>query len=184
MAYVFILIVQSIWFSLPIYAANMAPVIVKKIPFLAVPIDMGKTWRGKPIFGSHKTVRGFVFGILSAVIVIYIQKVLFLKGGVWESMSIVDYEMFPFIFLGFLFGLGALVGDAIESFFKRRIDINSGEPWLIFDQVDYIIGALLFISVLYIPPIPHIIVILAIGVVASFVTSYIGYYMGLKDSKI
>ena len=100
MTYIFILIAQSIWFSLPMYAANMMPVFVKRVPFLDIPVDMGKTWRGKPIFGNHKTVRGFVFGTLSAIIVVYIQRILFLQGGIWENLSIIDYKMFSFVEIG------------------------------------------------------------------------------------
>ncbi len=184
MTYILILIIQCVWFSIPMYVANSVPVVVKRIPFLNIPIDMGKIWRGKPIFGSHKTVRGFVSGTLSAIIVVYIQKILFLQGGIWESLSIVDYEMFPFALFGFLIGFGALAGDAIESFFKRRVGIDSGEPWIVFDQIDYVIGALLFVSILYIPSIFHVITILIVGIIGSFIASYVGYYMCLKDSKV
>ena len=39
---------------------------------------------------------------------------------------------------------GALMGDIIESFFKRRIGKKRGEDWIPFDQLDFILGVLFF----------------------------------------
>jgi len=36
------------------------------------------------------------------------------------------------------------MGDIIESFFKRRIGKKRGESWVPFDQLDFILGVLLF----------------------------------------
>jgi CDP-2,3-bis-(O-geranylgeranyl)-sn-glycerol synthase len=53
-----------IWFVALLGVANMAPVFFKKIPILGAPIDNGKTWRGKRIFGDNKTWRGIIAAIL------------------------------------------------------------------------------------------------------------------------
>ena len=55
-----------------------------------------------------------------------------------------NFEGFP-LMIPIIFSLcfGALIGDIIESFFKRRIGKNRGEDWIIFDQLDFIIGALI-----------------------------------------
>jgi len=37
---------------------------------------------------------------------------------------------------------GALLGDIVESFFKRRKGIERGKDWIPFDQLDFIIGVL------------------------------------------
>jgi CDP-2,3-bis-(O-geranylgeranyl)-sn-glycerol synthase len=39
---------------------------------------------------------------------------------------------------------GALLGDIIESFFKRRVGRKRGEDWIPFDQIDFILGVLFF----------------------------------------
>ena len=39
---------------------------------------------------------------------------------------------------------GALIGDIIESFFKRRVGIERGKNWIPFDQLDFILGVLFF----------------------------------------
>jgi CDP-2,3-bis-(O-geranylgeranyl)-sn-glycerol synthase len=41
-------------------------------------------------------------------------------------------------------GVGALAGDATESFFKRRRGIERGRPWPGFDQLDFLVGAWVF----------------------------------------
>ena len=39
---------------------------------------------------------------------------------------------------------GALLGDVIESFFKRRVGKDRGQDWIPFDQLDFLVGALIF----------------------------------------
>ena len=39
---------------------------------------------------------------------------------------------------------GALGGDIIESFFKRRTGKDRGEDWIPLDQLDFILGVLFF----------------------------------------
>ena len=58
----------ALWFFLPAGLANGAPVIANKVPLInkwITPLDFGKTWGGKRIFGSNKTWRGLVVGGLT-----------------------------------------------------------------------------------------------------------------------
>ncbi|MBU1992650.1 MAG: CDP-archaeol synthase [Patescibacteria group bacterium] len=110
-------IIDSIWFFLPAAVANMTPVLVKWVPFLNYPIS-------RKYLGDHKTYRGFFFGILIAMFIAWTQ-----HGD---------------IYLGFLLGFGALSGDSVKSFFKRRMNIRPGKSWYVFDQIDWILGASLF----------------------------------------
>ncbi len=118
-----ILIATTFVFFLPAGIANMMPVLVAKVPFLNVAMDFGHSFRGKRIFGDHKTWRGFVFGIFGAGI-----------SGVILAFGFKT---------GTILGAGALLGDAIKSFFKRQIGIAPGKSWVPFDQVDWILGALI-----------------------------------------
>lgn len=61
-----------LYLAFPAFAANMAPVIAAKLKILqniANPIDSGRRLRGKEIFGSHKTWRGFVVGVAVAILI-------------------------------------------------------------------------------------------------------------------
>ena len=65
LSYVF----YAIWIFLPAGAANAAPVWANKIRWLKdwqAPLDFGKTFRGKRLFGQNKTWRGLFFGCLAA----------------------------------------------------------------------------------------------------------------------
>ena len=132
----FIIIVQALFFFLPAYAANMAPVIFSKVKILQplkIPINT-------KLFGAHKTYYGFCVGIGLAVFVGLLEA---LYGKYFSVLS--DHDSFGakwWIYLSFLMGFGALFGDLIKSFFKRRLGISSGALFVPFDQIDFIIGTL------------------------------------------
>ena len=111
----FIFVLKCVYFMLPAYFANMAPVFFRKIKFLDIPIDVNKKFLGKPIFGKNKTYRGLFFGILLGFLVFLLQKSL---SEQLNAISLIDYSSVPLI-LGILLSAGAIVGDLIKSFIKR-----------------------------------------------------------------
>ena len=137
-------IFQVFWLLLPAGLANMAPPLFRHVNFLNYQIDFGLKIRGRPILGSHKTFRGFFFGILAAIIGVYIQRLLY---PYTINFSMIDYSSVNVILIGFLLGFGALFGDSVKSFFKRQLNVAPGKHLHIFDRVDWIIGALLFINI-------------------------------------
>jgi CDP-2,3-bis-(O-geranylgeranyl)-sn-glycerol synthase len=44
---------------------------------------------------------------------------------------------------GALVGAAALVGDAVKSYYKRRLGKEGGAPWVPFDQLDFVVFGLL-----------------------------------------
>jgi len=129
------------WFLLPAGVANMAPVLFARVPFLDYPLDFGVKFKGKRVLGANKTIRGVVMGVLGSTVVVWLQK---LSYGFVNGFSLIDYSTVNVLLLGFLLGFGALMGDAVKSFFKRRIGIKPGKSWMPFDQIDWIIGGLVF----------------------------------------
>ena len=69
-------IIQALYLFLPAYCANMAPVFANR---LRLPL-------GQPIstkyFGEHKTWRGFIVGVLAALVILYIQKLLLIQNNI------------------------------------------------------------------------------------------------------
>lgn len=119
------LIVKAIIFILPAYCANATPVIAGG----GLPMDLGRKFiDGKPIFGKNKTSRGFFVGLIVGTCV-----------GLGES-TIFKY---PLTF-GLLLSLGALFGDLAGAFLKRRLGIAPGNLLPIVDQIDFVVGALIF----------------------------------------
>src|SRR3990172_5827209 len=105
------IIISAFWFFLPAGLANSSAEVISKLPFFRkfnYPMDFYKTYRGKRVFGSHKTVRGLVAGTLFAILMITIQKILYLNNPEINNISLIDYSQIDHVLLGFLLGFGAL----------------------------------------------------------------------------
>jgi CDP-2,3-bis-(O-geranylgeranyl)-sn-glycerol synthase len=180
-------ILFSFWFMLPVAFSNVTPILVARIPGLArfdAPLDDGRTWHGQAIFGPHKTWRGLFGGMVLAGVVFSLQQLAAAHWG-W-AMTVsgeVRYDHLPLI-LGPLLGFGALGGDAIESFFKRQRGVPSGESWIPFDQLDYIIGGVV-VSLLFVRfSLAQYLWIFVIWFLIHLGASYAGWRLGLKERPI
>lgn len=176
------LILSTIYFLLPAYAANMAPVFAARLNFfprLAQPLDGGKQWFGDYLIGSGKTWRGLVVGVLMGTIVGGLQGVVYDLGWI-RSLSPVELTSLSGLLLGFLAGLGSLLGDSLESFIKRRVGIRSGNSWPVFDQVDFIIGA--FVLMILIVPWswPRFATGIIITLILTPLSNWAGYHLKIK----
>lgn len=175
-----IFLLKCFYFMLPAYFANMAPVMVKKINLLAVPIDFNKTINKKPILGKNKTFRGLIFGIVFAIIISYFQFLLY-KADFFRNVSFFDYQ--NWLLLGFLMGLGALTGDLIKSFFKRRVGIPPGKMFIPFDQADFVIGAFIFIMPIFDLPLNIFAASLALSFVLDIIVNHLAFYLKIRGEK-
>lgn len=176
------IILKSLYLILPGIFANMAPVLFKRLNFLNYPVDFNKTLNEKPIFGNHKTYRGFFFGIILSILIVLIQRKLH-AYEFFKNISLIDYYGVNILLLGFLIGFGVLFGDLVKSFFKRRLNIKPGKRWFPFDQLDSLIGGLVFVSLVYIPPFSVILILIILTLILSLGTNYLGYKLGLKETR-
>ena len=177
------LIVQTLYFLLPAYIANMVPVFAGRLqvlPSLAKPIDGGfKLW-GDFIFGTNKTWRGFFLGTAAAMFVCYGQFIVW-QSNIGHSITIIDFSIVDPLVFGFFGGIGALAGDLLKSFVKRRVGIKSGMPWPVFDQLDFIIGYLA-ISLFFIPwNMPVFVTALVMTLILHPLTNVLGYALKIKN---
>jgi CDP-2,3-bis-(O-geranylgeranyl)-sn-glycerol synthase len=119
------LIINALKFIFPAYCANATPVLAGG----GTRMDFDRNFfDGKRVFGNNKTFRGFFFGLAIGMLV--------------GAMEVVAFH-FPVLFL-FLIPLGALLGDLASAFLKRRLGIAPGGLLPVADQVDFVIGAILF----------------------------------------
>jgi CDP-2,3-bis-(O-geranylgeranyl)-sn-glycerol synthase len=181
-------ILFALWFFLPAGMANMIPIPIAKMPGLRKldsPLDFGAAFRGKRIFGSHKTWRGLIAGIIVATLTLWLQQYAVESYG-WfaERAGAIDYLSLPTVWLGLVFAIGALGGDAIKSFFKRRRNKAPGQAWLPYDLVDHIVGA----AVLTMPFVlfdwwvyP---VVFVIWLLINLFVSYSGYLIQIKERPL
>jgi CDP-2,3-bis-(O-geranylgeranyl)-sn-glycerol synthase len=148
-----ITIFACLWYLLPAAIGNHSascgnrlwlPRVFKSgLEKLAIPVDLDRTWRGQEIFGKNKTWRGVVVGAVAGVLVASIQAALFFGIGFFKQNTIVDFGQVNCVMFGFLMGSGALAGDLVKSFIKRRLNKASGRPWFPWDQLDWIFGAII-----------------------------------------
>lgn len=177
------LILQSLYFFLPAYFANMAPIFTSKyFPNANYPMDFGFKIRGKRIFGAHKTFMGLFSASFVGVIISLLQYILYVESAVMKEFSLVHVGLIGAILLGFLLGFGALIGDAVKSFFKRRFNIKPGKPWIPFDQIDAAVGGLVF-AWTYVPNIMVALIILILTPFGMITVTKIGYLLKLRKEK-
>lgn len=150
------------------------PVFVRKVPFLAKPIS-------EKYFGKNKTWRGLFFATLVGGIIFIIQKILYSIG--FTQLAIIDYSDFSPL-LGFALGFGAIMGDLIKSYYKRQAEIAPGQPWYVFDQIDFVIGAIVGSFLIYVPNIEVIVVLLVASPLLHLGANYIGFLLGMRERKI
>lgn len=178
----------ALWFFLPAGLANATPIFVAKMPWFAkytAPMDFGKTFRGQRIFGSHKTWRGLISGIIAATLVLWLQQVMVHHFGWAQRLTNqVDYSDLPVLIVGPLFAIGALGGDAIESFFKRQRKMPPGKGWFPFDQIDYIIGGALITAPFVALSLLQYVWLVLLWLIVHVISTVVGYLLHLKDSPI
>ncbi len=123
-----LIIVEALKFIFPAYCANGTPVLAGG----GTKMDFGRNFvDGKRIFGNNKTFRGFFFGWGVGIGV-----------GLIEGM-VFGFNNFPVLF-ALLIPLGALLGDLTGAFIKRRLSIAPGGLLPIVDQIDFVVGAVVF----------------------------------------
>ena len=80
-------------------------------------------------------------------------------------------------------GFGALTGDVIKSFFKRRAGIAPGKKFIPFDQTDFVIGALLFITPIFDLTLKIFAVALILSFVLDILVNHIAFYLKIRNEK-
>lgn len=161
-------LIQLIYLMLPVYCANMAPPFVKYWPGWNRPIDARR-------LGSHKTVVGFISGIIAACAVVYIQSRIQWPG------NLVSYN--NWLSLGLATGFGAMLGDTAKSFFKRRIGIAPGNAWLPWDQLDFILGGLLALAFWVRLSMLDLLAVLAFSFIADIIVNHLSFYIGIRETR-
>lgn len=175
-------ILVALWFILPAYVANAFAVVFSGGP----PIDFGKIFiDGKRIFGDGKTIRGFIGGVSMGIIVGTIQ--LFASSYILKQISLYYVMDLQEIFLVqvsvprvCLLSFGALIGDLIGSFIKRRFGLKRGAPAPILDQLDFLLGALFFANVIKPLQLKYFIILIIITPAIHLYANSIGYVLKLK----
>ncbi len=177
------LIELALWLGLPAWIANSTPVVFGG----GRPIDGGRVFRdGRRVLGSGKTIRGFVAGVFFGTLAGLVQSTLapYLKPILDQYVTVtIEMERILFMTVPFAFALsfGALLGDSVGSFFKRRVNIRSGGPAPILDQLGFILVALICGSLILQPSYPYVVLLLVLTLAIHWFSNAVGYVLGFKE---
>lgn len=181
-------ILFAIWFFLPAGGANASSLFIHKIPglkLLSHPLDFNKKRKGRIIFGKNKTWGGLILALAIAVTISFIEHLVYAHSLWARSISgPINYNSINYWALGALLGFGAILGDTIESFFKRRLAIKPGSLWFPYDQIDFIVGGCILSLFIVQLNIANYLLVLIVWFLVNIISSYIGYQIGIKDRPI
>jgi CDP-2,3-bis-(O-geranylgeranyl)-sn-glycerol synthase len=173
------LVVGALWAMLPAYVPNNAAVVFGGGP----PIDGGRTWGGERVLGDGKTWRGTLAGTLAGTAVALLLNPLAPTVGGLVGFALPTFPLRVGVTLAF----GAMVGDIVASFLKRRTGRERGAAFPGVDQLDFVVGAL-GLTALGAPawfaetfPLPALVVVVVATPLLHVATNAIAYLLGLKD---
>jgi CDP-2,3-bis-(O-geranylgeranyl)-sn-glycerol synthase len=170
-------LIWALWIMLPAYVPNPVAALLGG----GTPIDFKKNYSdGNRIFGDGKTWRGLIIGILAGIIT---GLILIWLVGRFPAASLPLHTLLSVTLLAF----GALLGDLVKSFFKRRFGKERGTKWPIADQYDLVAGAFLLLLVgdpawlFATVTLPVFLIILILTPVLHRATNIIGYVFKVKE---
>lgn len=162
----------------------MAPVLARRwrwLDKLNRPIDGGATWRGRRVLGDHKTWRGLAAGWLLATALVLAQFWLYDVSPELQRFYRWDISGLNPLLWSTALTLGALGGDALKSFFKRQVGIAPGRSWVPFDQLDFVIGTLVAVSLLIDMPVRFYVIAVLLGLFLHPLVNFLSWTLRLQD---
>ena len=146
-------LIRVVWVLTPIYVANAFATLPRG---RGPPMDFGRNWfDGRRILGPSKTWSGFLCGTVGAAPIALLQAWLILHAP--SNLQLVPQygsSVLAAVPVAFLLTGGALTGDALGSFVKRRLGYGNGQRVLGLDQLPFValpilLGFLLFPGIFF-----------------------------------
>lgn len=177
----------ALWVLTPMFVASATATFPKG---RGPPMDLGRIWPwdGRRLLGASKTWSGFLCGSLIALPVALLEAQLIL----WAPPPL---RLVPFygpsvaaaLPVAILLTFGAMSGDALGSFLKRRLGRDAGARVLLLDQLPFVVLpvglGLAFFPAAFGPAFGSLLGLgwlLLFTVGFHFAFNWIGYWAGLK----
>ncbi|MFH0987187.1 MAG: CDP-2,3-bis-(O-geranylgeranyl)-sn-glycerol synthase [Candidatus Micrarchaeota archaeon] len=154
----YLFVFYSFIYILPAYICNSSAALFGG----GLQLDGGRTWRGKPLLGAGKTWRGTLAGVFFGTVTAALIGIFF-------------GQPFFYLMLGILLSAGAITGDLLKSVIKRQIGIAQGKPFIIVDQIDFLVFAMLFGLPLFVPSVETAVFLLLITPAIHLFVNAMGY---------
>ncbi len=122
---------------------------------LAIPLDGGRMFRGRPILGENKTLRGFVVMIPAAALAFAAVAIVISLPQGMPPASIWQLTPAGYAALGAWAGFGFMAGELPNSFVKRQLGISPGQApasgltrtvCFTIDHIDSIVGMMVAVT--------------------------------------
>lgn len=158
--------------------------------WLAMPVDRGVRWRGKPLFGPNKTWRGILTVAASTMVTVSVQARLLHGLEFFRQLELTDYSTFQPELMGFLLGFCAQLSELPNSFLKRRAGIAPGKGttgpsevfFYVLDQIDLLFGSWIALA-FFIPVTPgRIALSVVLILIIHQALSVLGYLLGMRKT--
>ncbi|MGD8228651.1 MAG: CDP-archaeol synthase [Desulfobacteraceae bacterium] len=183
---------QILFLGSPLLPAAIAHGLCVKydwLKWLKRPLDFGGRFKGKRIFGDHKTWRAPCIYVVFCTLGTMVQAWLQGRGYLPQWLCLVDYERCGTL-VGVLMGLGMSAGELPNSFLKRQLDVAPGKrkkgllgiAFFLFDQLDLAVGIWAFLFLLIRPSWVLVAWSFLLAIALHAAVSTVGYLLGMRDT--
>ncbi len=129
------LILESLWFLLPLIMANQCPGFAAKLALPGSHTPVSRKWLGK-----NKTIAAYYAAPFGALCTLYVQRWI----PLWSAkFGLFYYDRPDLWIIGIVLGVAVVIGDHAKSFIKRRIGKPPGARWWPFDQLDFVVAGII-----------------------------------------
>ena len=170
---IIILLIQSLWFIIPAYAANGFPPLMRG----KHPIDQKRSFRSKRILGDGKTWEGTLGGIIAGMAIGSLQ-IAFQSDLKFLGLNLPPMTLPLVIALC----IGTMAGDILGSFIKRRLNIKRGDSAPLMDQEGFLVLAILFAMPFYNLNAIIVVTLLIITPPIHWLANIGGFYLKFKKT--
>ncbi len=153
-----------------------------------IPLDGGRTFRGRRLFGANKTVRGFMVMVPATALAFIVGAQVAARGNP-QAIGLWPLSPSGYAWLGALAGLGFMLGELPNSFIKRQLDIAPGTisphraaaAWqLVADRLDSGLGMLVALNLAVPVPRGTWALVLFVGWTLHWSFSVVLFRLGVK----
>jgi hypothetical protein len=160
------------------------------LAFLRRPIDAGRSWRGRRLFGHSKTWRGPLLVAAGSAGIWWLQQRVLHSIPAFAALEGVDYDTLPGAWFGALAGFAAELGELPNSFVKRRLGIGPGETargplavlFYLWDQLDVVIAYQAVMACVVPPSGLGLATVLVLGTTIHPLLTLIGYALRMRPT--
>jgi CDP-2,3-bis-(O-geranylgeranyl)-sn-glycerol synthase len=158
--------------------------------FLATPIDRGRTFRGRPLFGHSKTVRGPLAVAAGVAAVWALEQALARSFPELAAAVPLDLASLPGVAFAAAAGAAAELSELPNSFVKRQLGIAPGGTtrgplavvFYLWDQLDLLLGYWLVLSAAVdVTPARVAVSLVVVGGIHPLLT-LAGYLLGMRPT--